>query len=365
MASTRISERLPPLVDPSRAPVAFGRRALPRLMTELQAEERKIRQGALCSLCDLLHDPERAYEALHHGCLERLKELLKDEDGVVRTKTTEVLYQLVTHSVGREAVLQCDALGPLSELLDEPEDACRENVHRVLQMLSEFPAAVVRMVCLGLVPRLVMKVPVEREDIRELVLSTLSCCMRLDALPALASDAVPVLKEQLHHPSTRIRRAASSATMAISVPAEGKVRVCEEEVVPVLVKLLSDVDSEVRANAAGALMYTAVITRGKYQALEAGAVPPLLCLVDSEDVASCANALRALTCLAEAPSGRARLIHNLPQLQARLSHPASVVHKAAATAIQSARRKKRRIYRAGVAPGRSFIPDMKLFIDSV
>lgn len=334
MAGTVISERLPPLIDPSRIPVAFGNRAVPRLMSELQDEEPKIRQGALCSLCDLLHDPERAYEALHHGCLERLKVLLKDDDGLLRTKTCEALYQLVTHSVGREAVLQCDALGPLSELLDEPEDACREKVHQVLKMMSEFPAGVVRMMSLGLVPRLVMKVPVESEDIRELVLSTLSRCMRLDALPALASDALPVLKEQLNHPSTHIRRAASAGAMAISVPAEGKVRVCEEEVIPVLVKLLSDDDTEVRANAAGALMYTAVITRGKYQALEAGAVPPLLRLVDSEDVASCANALRALTCLAEAPSGRARLIHNLPQLEARLSHPASIIQKAAATAIQ-------------------------------
>ncbi|XP_058245307.1 radial spoke head 14 homolog [Hemibagrus wyckioides] len=340
MAGTRISERLPPLIDASRAPVAFGKRALPRLITQLQAEELDIRQGALCSLCDLLHDPERAYEALHHGtdvtagCLERLKVLLKDDDIMVRTKTTEVLHQLVTHSVGRETVLQCDALSPLSELLDEPEEGCRENVHRVLKMMSEFPAAVVCMVSLGLVPRLVMKVAVEHENIRELVLSTLSCCMRHDALPALASDAVTVLKEQLRHPSTHIRRAASSAMMAVCVPAEGKLRVCEQEVVPVLVKLLSDDDTEVQANAAGALMYTTVITQGKYQALDAGALPPLLGLVDSEDVALCANALRALTCLAQAPSGRAQLIHNLPQLEARLSHPTSIVQRAAATAIQ-------------------------------
>lgn len=115
----------------------------------------------------------------------------------------------------REAVLQCDVLGPLSELLDDPEDACREKVHRVLKMLSELPAGVVSMLSLGLVPRLVMKVPLEHEDIRELVLSTLSCCMRVDALPALASDAVTVLKEQLHHPSAHIRRAASSATLAV------------------------------------------------------------------------------------------------------------------------------------------------------
>ncbi|XP_027024062.1 radial spoke head 14 homolog [Tachysurus fulvidraco] len=322
------------LCDVPRVPVAFGKRAVPKLITQLHDEELKIRQGALCSLCDLLHDPERVYEALHHGCLERLKVLMKDDDVLVRTKTTEALLQLVTRSLGREAVLQCDVLRPLSELLDEPDDVCRENVHRVLKLMSEFPAAVVFMVSLGLIPRLVMKVPVERENIRELVLSTLSFCMRLDALPALASDVVIILKEQLYHPSTHIRRAASSAMMAISVTAEGKVRLCEEKVVPMLVKLLSDDDLEVQANAAGALMYTTVITQGKYQALEAGALPPLLCLVNNEDVASCAYALRALTCLAQAPSGRAQLIHHLPQLEARLCHPASIIQSAAATAMQ-------------------------------
>lgn len=35
------------------------------------------------------------------GCLERLKVLLKDDDSSVRTKATEVLYLLVTHSEGR------------------------------------------------------------------------------------------------------------------------------------------------------------------------------------------------------------------------------------------------------------------------
>lgn len=71
------------------------------------------------------------------------------------------------------------------------------------------------MVSMGLVPRLVTKIPVELEDIRELVLATLTCCMRLDATPALASDAVSVLKEQLSHPAIQIRRAAASAVMAI------------------------------------------------------------------------------------------------------------------------------------------------------
>ena len=67
MAGTRISERLPPILDRTQAPVAFGQRALPRLAAELQDGERSVRQRALAALRDLIHDPERAYEAVHHG----------------------------------------------------------------------------------------------------------------------------------------------------------------------------------------------------------------------------------------------------------------------------------------------------------
>lgn len=71
------------------------------------------------------------------------------------------------------------------------------------------------MVSLGLVPRLVMKLAAEQEEIRALILATLSYCVRVDALPALASDGVMVLGKQLSHPSPDIRRAAASAMVGI------------------------------------------------------------------------------------------------------------------------------------------------------
>ncbi|KPP64532.1 hypothetical protein Z043_117112, partial [Scleropages formosus] len=163
---------------------------------------------------------------------------------------------------------------------------------------------------LGLVPRLVMKLSEEQEEIQALILATLSSCTWVDALPALASNGVSVLRDLLSHPSSNIRCAATRAMVAISVslfyhsysgsvPAEGKLKVCNEDVLPVLVELLSDSDPGVKANAAGTIMNTAIITKGKLQAIKSGAIPPLLALVDSEDTAVCANALRALTTLAE------------------------------------------------------------------
>lgn len=53
--------------DPSRAPVAFGQRAVPQLFEELQQPETDRRQRALASLCDLMHDPERLYQTVTGG----------------------------------------------------------------------------------------------------------------------------------------------------------------------------------------------------------------------------------------------------------------------------------------------------------
>lgn len=71
------------------------------------------------------------------------------------------------------------------------------------------------MVSMGLVPKLVLKVPDEEESIRASILSTLSCCVSVNALPALESDAVHVLKDELSHPSPAIRRAATSTLVGI------------------------------------------------------------------------------------------------------------------------------------------------------
>lgn len=55
----------------------------------------------------------------------------------------------------------------------------------------------------------------EEEEVQVLLLSTLSSCSRLDALPALAADGVSLLGHKLSHRSPNIRREAAAAMMAL------------------------------------------------------------------------------------------------------------------------------------------------------
>ncbi|MEE6504221.1 hypothetical protein FKM82_005103 [Ascaphus truei] len=334
MAQARISSYLPPNIDPTKASIAFGERALPKLNEELQDPELLTRQRALMALCDLVHDPENIYQAVSLGFLESLKHLLYDEDSAVRQKTTEVFCIMATHSVGREGILRSEVVIPLSRLLDDPADICRRNTHRTFAMLSELPGGAAALVDADLVTHLVHKLESELEEIQELILDTLHFCLQADASQALSAGAISVLKEKLSHPSVAIRRKGAYALMEMCVPLAGKDSVCQEEVVPLMVQLLEDNDAQVRANAAGALMNVTITTRGKHAALNSGAIAKLLALLTDRLSRVRLNCLKALTNLSESPEGRCVLLQEVSLIEACLKDPSEAVRRASAIAVR-------------------------------
>nr|XP_010302140.1 PREDICTED: rhabdoid tumor deletion region protein 1 [Balearica regulorum gibbericeps] len=139
MAGARISANLPPDIDPTKAPIAFGKRALPKLTEELRSPELVTQQQALMALCDLVHDPENVYQAIEIGVLHNLKILLVHHDSTVRQKTTQILYTMAMHNVGRQGLIQNGVISALTELLDDPVDICRKNMHQIFDMMAKLP----------------------------------------------------------------------------------------------------------------------------------------------------------------------------------------------------------------------------------
>ncbi|XP_059533018.1 radial spoke head 14 homolog [Myotis daubentonii] len=335
MAHTWISMYLPPDINPAQASIAYGCRALPKLNEELQSEDLQTRQKALMALCDLMHDPEHVYVAIDIGCLESLRALLRDTNHMVRIKTTEVLSIMATHTVGRDGFLRDGIVTALSLLLNDPQPACRENLHLAFQHLAQVPSGAKGIVDSGLIPSLVRKLHREEESIQEILLDTLAACLQEDATEALNSRVVPFLKDKLLSPNDNIRCKAARTLIAVSIPLEGKKQMCRHDVIPILVHLLRDPVEEVRANVAGALMYATVTTEGKYAALDADAIHSLLGLLISSLQKARLNAVKALTMLAEAPEGRRVLkahVHAFRVLE--VGDPSKTVQRAAQVAIR-------------------------------
>nr|XP_057927299.1 radial spoke head 14 homolog isoform X1 [Doryrhamphus excisus] len=254
-------------LDPTRAPVAFGRLAIPELFAQLEEADTDTKLRALLSLCDVTHDPERLYQVVSEGFLGQLEVLMKDDEPAVRTGTCELLHLLTSHNIGRHALLSSTPLlSRLSLLLDDASAPCRTRAHRVVNSLALLPAGADTLQ--PLLAKLMVKLEEEEEEeeVQALLLSTLNCCSRQDALAALAHRGVTLIARKLPHACSDIRREAAGAMMALSVPVEGKRQVCEAAVLPVLAALLRDQDVDVQANAAGAIMNTVVITTGKHVA---------------------------------------------------------------------------------------------------
>ncbi|NXB76541.1 RSP14 protein, partial [Donacobius atricapilla] len=341
MAQPRISASLPPDIDPTKAALAFGRRALPKLHEQLQSPELPTQQRALMALCDLVHDPEKVYQAMALGFLASLKTLLVHEDQTVRQKTTEVLSVMASHSIGREGLIRSGVIPALAGLLDDPVDICRKNTHQTFDILAKLPAGAGGVLRAGLIPLLVLKLKTELDEIQELILDTLSNCLRVEVSEALEAGAVTVLKEKLSHPSAAIRSKAAWVLLEISSHAEGKRALCEAEVIPVLLRLLEDTQPQVQANSAGALMFALVTPPGRSSAMGAEAIPRLLRLVAGESSAARLNALKALSLLAELPEGRRALRPpgdgDGDALQRCLRDPSGAVRRAAGIASSAVR----------------------------
>lgn len=334
MAKTLISAKYPPLIDPTRTPLAYGDRALPRLNRELNDETLLVRQRAVMSLCDHLHDPEHIAEALRVGIAVSLKNLLIDPDLTVRQKSTECLFVIAGHAIGRDAFLDYQIIKPVSDLFDDAEDIARKNAHLAIEMVSETPPGAEGIVETGLVDTLVNKLNTELDEIKELILNTLHFCMRVDTAKALEANAMQAFTTLLNHTAPTIRAKAARDIMDLSVPLAGKDKAVECGSVAALISLLTDQSPDVRANAAGAIMTITITTSGKYTAINGGAIDPLVNLVDDTTSEVRLNALKALTCVSEAPEGRKFLLEHVEKIKAHMTDPIPAVCKAADLAVR-------------------------------
>lgn len=334
MAATVISAKYPPHIDKTKTPLAYGDRALPRLNRELNDENLLTRQRAVMSLCEHLHDPEHIAEALRVGIAGSLKKLLSDKDTTVRQKSTECLYVIGCHAIGRDAFLEHNIIPPVSKLFDDKEDIARKNAHKAIEMISETPLGAQGIVTADLIGTLVMKLKSEVDEIKKLILDTLHFCMKVDTEKALKANAMQVFTSLLSHKDPVIKARAARDIMDLSAPLDGKNKAVEVNAVPSLVELLGDKSADVKASAAGALMIITITTKGKYTALESKAIDPLVKLVDDPTSEVRANALKALTCLSEAPEGRKTLLGHVDKIKKHLKDEIPAVAGAAKIAVR-------------------------------
>lgn len=331
MAKTLISARLPPDIDPTKARLAYGERALPKLNEELNSGDVYIQQKALSSLSEVLHDPEYVSKAIKCHIVESLKMLLESSDEVVRTKTTECQLIISGHAIGRKTLIEVGAIQPIAKLFDDICQDVRLNAHKTIEMLSTAQPGPEAIVECGLIQILIKKLgESQNNEIKQLVLDSLHRCMRVKPEEALQYNAMALFTSLLGDENAVIRAKAAMDIKELSFPTKGKDKACDEGTVSILAKLLDDDDMDVRTQACAALMVITITTRGKTLALESRVLPRLLKLLNEPSVELRLNALKAITTLSEAPKARTELQVSLKDiLKLKDDHDSQAIRKAA------------------------------------
>lgn len=336
MATTLISARLPPDIDPTKAQLAYGGRALPKLNEELNDLNLETRQKALMALCDVVHNPEYVVQTIKCSIIESLKKLLKDEDAVVRMKASEVMLIISGHAVGRQSLIDEAVIEPLSTLFDDGCYDVRHNAHKTMEMISSAPPGPVGIVDCNLIPVLIQKLEVEDYKIQLLILDTLHRCVRVNAQQALEHNGMAVFTKLLKHDMNTVRAKAAMDIKELSFPTEGKDAACDEGTIEILAGLLTDGKTDVRAQVCAALMTITITTRGKLMAMKCAIIPNLITLLDDPSVEVRLNALKLVTTLSETPDGRKQLLDSLSLVtDLKADADSAAVRKAAQIAEKS------------------------------
>ncbi|KAJ3112122.1 Radial spoke head 14 [Phlyctochytrium bullatum] len=334
---------LPPGVDPTKMQLAYGRRAVPKLISELGSQELLVRQKSLVFLANLCHTPENVSQALSEGIVTRLTAMLTEKDLTIKQKTTECLSIIAGHAVGRASLVENNTLLALSRLVrivmessknstrltklfrlqfNDENDLVRKNLHDVFTKLTTQEAGVQNLLMYNLLTPLVKKLPNERMDIQVMILDTLYQCIRLGREPwmpkeAIDSDAMTVFTQILKtEPVPETRVAAARCVMMLSFYPAGKQLAVKGDTVNVLIKMLNDRKAAVRAAAAGALMSITIDCEAKRIMVRENAVAMLMELLDDKNESVLLNVVKTITNVAEDYRGRFQLHGCLKKLDA-------------------------------------------------
>lgn len=344
------------MYDQTRSELAYAERGMPKLRYELASDQLIIRQKALTTMSDLMHNNEKVHEAVRVGCLDQIIYLLLDTDETVRYKAVAVLQNIVQHTVGREAFIALSGLKNLILLFKDPSVKIQLKAFQAVEEVSTVQLYASLINKTGLAKVLVtdhlcnIKAALSGEEL-QVVLTALAILQKL--LFVQEEFIIPLKNEDGELLSAEARSEASkkvvenetcqittlTAIIRLAKHSQAEIRssacvalhdLCcnsavakmaaskDQDLLPELVKLISDPNKDVRIASCQAVMTICITTAGKLSAFEHGVCEKLLVLIDeclecSQEIGDCVNAqndslrlncIRAVQVMSEVPSAR-------------------------------------------------------------
>ncbi|KAK6623132.1 hypothetical protein RUM43_008984 [Polyplax serrata] len=303
-----------PNVDETRTKVAFGRWALPKLKREIYHEDIFEVMRALNSIYDLVHDPEKAYEAIRIGLVDRLTGLMLHERDFVREKVCLIFNEIAGIEAGKRAIIRrYKILNNLALLLDDKVDSVKIKAQLVIETISQSPTAATGLNSadfLVLVLRLIGGTPkTENENVVALQLATLKMLLDRDVkVLALKHNVMNILLERLESKTEKIKILALECIALLCHVAEGRAAGAELDLGLVLCKKLFDPSMAVRIKVAGALAFATIQSDTRHKLCKPCTVDILVEIMENfHSSEGQLMATKVLGNLSEDPEGKAMI----------------------------------------------------------
>lgn len=182
-------------LDATRIVPAFGARMCPKLVGEVNSEDREVRVNALDVLCEELKNPLNVVGCVQAGVVRVLNgQIVSDDDLLTRQRASHALEVCSRDSNGLEGMLESKTAAFVSHALDDEDEQVRQNVYAALIRLSTpNTPGVAALVDAGYPAFLVAKARDEAASLQPLALELLRNCLRNekglnDALEKLAVE---------------------------------------------------------------------------------------------------------------------------------------------------------------------------------
>ncbi|KAI9215892.1 hypothetical protein BC828DRAFT_410037, partial [Blastocladiella britannica] len=137
-----------PYSDPARQPLAFGRRAIPKLVAECTTTSTNAatapspsdaKRRSLHSLTALLADPVAVAEALATPLISVANTELKCADATCRALAAEILDLITVHEAGTMQAIEHDSLAVLLSLINDTDATVRLHAYNVIANMTAWP----------------------------------------------------------------------------------------------------------------------------------------------------------------------------------------------------------------------------------
>jgi len=298
-----------------------------------------LRTKVLLELNEDFHQADKVNDALDAGVLKELIKCFKEKDQVIRELASRAVLKVACTERGRETLVKAKTVADIKGLFDDAETKIRHNAYVSLINLAEFRFGVEGIIDAGILPVLVEKLVLEKEEpILVLILQLVKVLAEGEKSPVilLNTPSLARLNSHLTSKNAQIRELAALNIGSISYNVLGKEKTIEAKSIEPLTRMLFDKASEVRTAALRALASLAQLKLGKVQIYDLDILDRVIELLYDESEQTRLNSVQLIAAEGEYPPAREKFkecLDKLKDMVAKEKFHAPLVSRFAQTAI--------------------------------